>query len=292
MSQVILKTRDIKSLKEVIEKMQQEMKMKDEKMAQFQKENQYLQERVNKLKTRLKGKVILQGTKHVIWYFIVVEAAKFRFYINFINEKYSMAITTRSRCTIVNETLAKKTLEWALNAINLLNSMPNVELQTIGVKLKTGLIIWSRRIIAKHKFLKSVQTKAMQMEQSMQEFKDTFEQLFIKGLPSFWDGKGKLYNQEEYNSLLTQCIMDHSKFEALEENLKGPSLVEYMATDFEILNQFKAVKIGLPNINYATCIDLEILIKHIMDYKIPSNSQWKEIMRLGRTKCSFPGTSK
>jgi hypothetical protein len=50
------------------------------------------------------------------------------------------------------------------------------------------------------------------MEKSVQEFNDIFEELFIKGLPLFWDGKGKLYDQEEYNALLTQCRMDHSKF--------------------------------------------------------------------------------
>jgi hypothetical protein len=66
MSQVILKTREIKNLKEVIENLQQEMKMKEERMAQFQKDNQDLQERVNKLKTRLNGKGLLQGAKHVI----------------------------------------------------------------------------------------------------------------------------------------------------------------------------------------------------------------------------------
>ena len=44
--------------------------------------------------------------------------------------------------------------------------------------------------------------------------------------------------------------------------------------------------------NYATCIDLEILIKEMMDYDIPSDSQWMEIVRLGKTKCTFPGTSK
>jgi chromosome segregation ATPase len=59
MSQVSLKTREIKSLKEVLEKMKQEMKIKDEKMAQFQRENQDLQERVNKLKNGLKGKILL-----------------------------------------------------------------------------------------------------------------------------------------------------------------------------------------------------------------------------------------
>ena len=61
----------------------------------------------------------------------------------------------------------------------------------------TTLIIWARRVIAKHNLLKSVQTKATQMEQSVQEFKDFFAELFIKGIPPFWDGKTKLYDQEE-----------------------------------------------------------------------------------------------
>jgi hypothetical protein len=86
--------------------------------------------------------------------------------------------------------------------------------------------------------------------------------------------------------------MDHSKFEYLEENLKGPSLVEYLTTNFEILNQFKTVKIGLPTMTYDTCIDLEILINEMMDYEIPFDLQWKDIVWLGKTKCSYPGTSK
>ena len=114
--------------------------------------------------------------------------------MNFINDKDSMAITTRSRCIVVNDTLAKKPLEWDQNAINLLNSIPTTELQTIGIKDRTTLIIWARRVIAKHKLLKLVQTKVIQMEQSIQEFKDLFEELFIKGLLPFWDGKRKLYD--------------------------------------------------------------------------------------------------
>jgi hypothetical protein len=86
--------------------------------------------------------------------------------------------------------------------------------------------------------------------------------------------------------------MDHSKFEILEENLKGATLVEYLITDFEILNQFNTVNIGLPVMTYASCIDLEILIREMMDYDIPSDLQWKEIVRLGKTKCSFPRTNR
>jgi hypothetical protein len=126
----------------------------------------------------------------------------------------------------------------------------------------------------------------------VKEFKDMFEELFIKGLPPFWDGKGKLYDQEEYNAHLTQCRMDYSKFEKLEENLKGATLVEHLITDFEILNQFKIVKSGLPIMTYASCIDLEILIKEMMDYDIPYEFQWKEIVRLCKIECNFIGSCK
>jgi hypothetical protein len=48
----------------------------------------------------------------------------------------------------------------------------------------------------------------------------------------------------------------------------------------------------MPTMSYATCIDLEILIKEMMDYEIPSDPQWKEIVRLGKTKCNVSGTNR
>jgi hypothetical protein len=120
-------------------------------------------------------------------------------YLNFINDKDNMAITARSRCTVVNETLAKKPSEWAQNAINLLNSIPTAELQTIGVKDRTTLIIWARRVIAKHNLLKSVQTKATQMEQSVQEFKDCLKNCLLKASHHF--------GMEKENYMIRKNIM-------------------------------------------------------------------------------------
>jgi hypothetical protein len=135
------------------------MQAKDERMAQFQKENEVLQEMIDKLKMRLRGKGMLQRAKHIIWDSITVEASKFRVYLNFNNDKDIISITARSRLTVVNETLAKKSSEWAQNAINRLNSIPTIDLQTVGVKDKTRLIIWARRVIAKHNLLKLVQKR-------------------------------------------------------------------------------------------------------------------------------------
>jgi hypothetical protein len=259
----------------------------------FKRKMKSLQERIDKLKMILRGKGLLQGAKHIIWDSIANEASKFRVYLNFINDKDNISITSRSRCTVVNETLAKKPSEWAQNAINLLNSIPTAKLQTIGVKDITTLIIWVKRVIGKHNLLKSIQTKETQMEQSVHESsKICLKNCLSKASHHFGMARENCMIRKNTMLCLTQCRMDHYKFETLEENLKGATLVEHLITDFEILNQFKAVKIGLPVMTYASCIDLEILIKEMIDYDIPSDLQWKEIVRLGKTKCSFPGSSK
>jgi hypothetical protein len=53
------------------------MQEKDENIAQFQKENGVLHERIDKLKMRLRGKILLQGDKHIIRDSIATEATKF-----------------------------------------------------------------------------------------------------------------------------------------------------------------------------------------------------------------------
>jgi hypothetical protein len=83
-----------------------------------------------------------------------------------------------------------------------LNSITAVEIQIIGVRDRTTLIIWDRRIISKHNFLNSVQTKATEMVQRIQEFKDLFENFLSKASHIFGIQKGKLYDLDEYNSLI------------------------------------------------------------------------------------------
>jgi hypothetical protein len=48
-------------------------------------------------------------------------------------------------------------------------------------------------------------------------------------------------------------------------------MVECLTIDFEILNQFKTMNIGLQAMTCASCIDMNILIKEMMDYEIPSD---------------------
>lgn len=76
--------------------------------------------------------------------------------------------------------------------------------------------------------------------------------------------------------------MDHSKFEDLKIWLDGNVVVDKLTEDFEILSEFREIKTGLPPISYKSCIELEVLIKEMMDYDIPSQVWWKEVERLGK----------
>ena len=40
------------------------------------------------------------------------------------------------------------------------------------------------------------------MQKEVQQFKETFKDLFEKGFPSFWDGNDKMIQKGKYDSLL------------------------------------------------------------------------------------------
>jgi len=144
--------------------LKKEVAKRSEKSEQIQKEKIFLQENIARLNSRIKGKGALQGDKHVLWDSLAADITKFRQYLNFFDDKNTVTVIAGNKCAVVNETLLKIPLDWAQNAINLLNSVSNVDLQTIGFKDRTAIIIWARKIIGKHNHIKNVQTKAKQME--------------------------------------------------------------------------------------------------------------------------------
>ena len=66
MSQISLKDGEIKGLKEENKNLKQEVAQRNEKHEQVQKENDFLQEKIAKLNSRIKWKGPLKGAKHVL----------------------------------------------------------------------------------------------------------------------------------------------------------------------------------------------------------------------------------
>ena len=78
--------------------------------------------------------------------------------------------------------------------------------------------------------------------------------------------------------------MDHSKFEELTKGLIGKVIVETLTNDFEIFEQFLITQISLPPISYTKYVELEVVIKEMMDYDLLNHEQWKVVEKFGKTK--------
>ena len=81
----------------------------------------HLQKKFNELKERNIGKGPLQGAKHIIWDTLSVEITKFRHYFNFIDDQSILINIAIQILKLVNETMERKPLGTAQNALNFLN---------------------------------------------------------------------------------------------------------------------------------------------------------------------------
>ena len=86
-------------------------------------EKSQLQNKFNELKERNIRKAPLQGAKHLIWDTLSVEITKFRHYLNFIDVESALVNLAAQRLKLTNETMEKKPLNTAHNAVNFLNSL-------------------------------------------------------------------------------------------------------------------------------------------------------------------------
>ena len=122
------------------------------------------------------------------------------------------------------------------------------------------------------------------MLQHVKYFKGLLTLLFPKGNPSFWDEYGKLISQSKYQYLLVQARLDCRKFEDMTYSLSGKVLIDKIAMDFEILDQFRMIGDKLSPISYVDHVKLRVLPKGMENLEIPSRDQWKTIYKFGKMK--------
>ena len=123
MSQVSLKDEEIRELKQENEKIKSELTKKTESKNKILQDKGQLQKKLNELKERNTGKGPLQGAKHIIWDTLSVEITKFRHYLNFIDDQSTLVNLPNQILKLVNETMERKPLGTAQNALNFLNSL-------------------------------------------------------------------------------------------------------------------------------------------------------------------------
>ena len=73
--------------------------------------------------------------------------------------------------------------------------------------------MWAIKVVSKYQHLEIVHAKVDVMNHQIEEFIEMFSPLFKGGIPFFWEEKGGIWSQKDYNVRLVSCKLDHRKFE-------------------------------------------------------------------------------
>ena len=117
---------------------------------------------------------------------------------------------------MVKKVLNKKPIDTAHNAIDFLNSLTEDEIRKENIQDRILVITLARKVVNKYNHLETVQAKIYVMHHQIKEFIELFNPLFKRRLPLFWEEKGVMWSQKEYNDRLISCILDHSQFDDMQ----------------------------------------------------------------------------
>ena len=140
MSQVSLKDGEIKELKGKNSKLQQENR-------NLQKEEKDLEDKISKHNEKMKGKLQLQGTKHMIWDEILVEVTKMWDFLNMVEDKRVLVRTTLVKHETTNELMQRRPTERAQKTVNFLSNVSNQDLITMKIYDRLGIIMRDKKFI-------------------------------------------------------------------------------------------------------------------------------------------------
>ena len=218
MSQVSLKDGEVKELKGKTSKLQQENK-------NLQKDKKDLENKVFKQKEKLKGKLQLQGAKHMIWDQILIEVTKMWELLNVVEDRIVLVRNDLVKHETSNELMQRRPAEKAQKTVNFLSNISNQHLITLKVQDRLGIVRRAKNFRGMHNLMNQVKMAAEEMKEDVKQFQLQFKDVIDKGLPSFWDKDNRLLHKNDYDKLLSQGRMNHDKFQDMEKGLKAQQIM-------------------------------------------------------------------
>ena len=131
------------------------------------------------------GKFSLQGARHLIWDQIIIEADKFRPYLDLIEYQENAMKEAKKKVLTVWGEIQKRPMETMENAIAFLISLSNNFTDRYGIQNRIVVVYGARKVIAKHRMLETVQAKIDVIEHKFKEVIRLFKPLVDKGIIFF-----------------------------------------------------------------------------------------------------------
>ena len=159
MSQVNLKDVELTELKQHNQNLEETISKKEQEKKEVEEKYQELTNRNTKLTKQVVGQMALQGAKHKIWDNIILEANKFRSYLDYIANQEDALKVAKHKLLIVKQELNMKPMELAQNAINFLSTLLEDQVKRFDIQDIFVVISWDRKVIGKYRMLDTVQDK-------------------------------------------------------------------------------------------------------------------------------------
>ena len=117
----------------------------------------------------------------------------------------------------------------------------------------------------------------VEIKKGVQTFKKALMPLFFMCLPYFWDEDNKLISDSVYKEIMIKARSDRSKFKDMIKGLKGTVVVNKIRDYFQLPILFKEIKSKLHTITHDPLIQLDVMVKEMMDAPVPNDVAWKEV---------------
>ena len=156
--------------------------------------------------------------------------------------------------------LNKKPIETANNAIMFLNSLTEEEIKKQNIHDRVLVITWARKVVNKYHHLETVEAKIDVMHHQIKEFIELFYPLFRRGLPFFWEEKGGMWSQKEYNDKLISCRLHHIHFYDMQhQSLSRKIVIDKLTRYIDMLFDCKAICTQFPQFSYDENVELYVV---------------------------------
>ena len=141
----------------------------------------------------------------MIWDQIIIEADKFRPYIDFIEYRENAMIEAKKKVLTVLGEVHKRLVAITKNVVAFLSSLSDDLANLYGIQNRVAIVSRAIKVIAKHRMLETVQAKIEVIEHKVKEVIRLLKPLVGRGIPFFWEEKGPLLSQKEYREHLVHC---------------------------------------------------------------------------------------
>ena len=101
-----------------------------------------------------------------------------------------------------------------------------------------------------------------------------FKDIFIQGLPNFWDEEGVCTSESYYHLKLQEKINDITAIDNPGLIIRGQDIFDILDKYFFLFHKIRKLIFGLPPPSYNFYLELDVISREMLATTFPAKSVW------------------